>query len=202
MERHLVAFVRSPRLGTVKTRLAAGIGTAAAWRFYRWTASRVLRPLLTDRRWRSWLAVTPDAAAADGCLWPGANQIIRQGPGDLGDRMARVMADLPPGPVVIISVDTPDLTPAHVAQAFRALGEYDTVFGPSADGGYWLVGLRRRPRVLEIFAGVRWSTEHAFDDTISNLPAEATTAMLDELIDIDEVESLEQWRLAQTNFRN
>ncbi|PPR74876.1 MAG: hypothetical protein CFH05_00898 [Alphaproteobacteria bacterium MarineAlpha3_Bin4] len=202
MERHLVAFVRAPRLGTVKTRLAAGIGTGAAWIFYRRTASRVLRPLLTDRRWRSWLAVTPDAAATGRFPWPSASRIIRQGPGNLGDRMARVMAVLPPGPVVIIGVDAPDLAPAHVEQAFRALGECDTVFGPSADGGYWLVGLRRRPRILEIFAGVRWSTEHAFDDTIANLPAAATTAMLDELIDIDDVEALEHWRLAQINIRN
>ena len=202
MERHLVAFVRAPRLGTVKTRLAAGIGTGAAWSFYRRTPSRVLRPLLTDRRWRSWLAVTPDAAATGRFPWPSASRIIRQGPGNLGDRMARVMAVLPPGPVVIIGVDPPDLAPAHVEQAFRALGECDTVFGPSADGGYWLVGLRRRPRILEIFAGVRWSTEHAFDDTIANLPAAATTAMLDELIDIDDVEALENWRLAQINIRN
>ena len=202
MERHLVAFVRAPRLGTVKTRLAAGIGTGAAWSFYRRTTSRVLRPLLTDRRWRSWLAVTPDAAATGRFPWPSASRIIRQGPGNLGDRMARVMAVLPPGPVVIIGVDAPDLAPAHVEQAFRALGECDTVFGPSADGGYWLVGLRRRPRILEIFAGVRWSTEHAFDDTIANLPAAATTAMLDELIDIDDVEALEHWRLAQINIRN
>ena len=202
MERHLVAFVRAPRLGTVKTRLAASIGTGAAWSFYRRTASRVLRPLLTDRRWRSWLAVTPDAAATGRFPWPSASRIIRQGPGDLGDRMARVMAVLPPGPVVIIGVDAPDLAPAHVEQAFRALGECDTVFGPSADGGYWLVGLRRRPRILEIFASVRWSTEHAFDDTIANLPAAATTAMLDELIDIDDVEALEHWRLAQRNIRN
>ena len=202
MERHLVAFVRAPRLGTVKTRLAAGIGTCAAWSFYRRTASRVLRPLLTDRRWQSWLAVTPDAAATGRCPWPNASRVIRQGPGNLGDRMARVMTVLPPGPVVIIGVDAPDLAPAHVEQAFRALGECDTVFGPSADGGYWLVGLRRRPRILEIFAGVRWSTEHAFDDTIANLPAAAKTAMLDELIDIDDVEALEHWRLAQIKIRN
>jgi glycosyltransferase A (GT-A) superfamily protein (DUF2064 family) len=43
------------------------------------------------------------------------------------------------------------------------------VFGRAADGGYWLVGLRRTPRVLAPFTNVRWSGPHALADTLRNL---------------------------------
>jgi uncharacterized protein len=43
------------------------------------------------------------------------------------------------------------------------------VLGPAHDGGYWLIGLRRSPRVLAPFAGVRWSGPHALADTLANL---------------------------------
>ena len=194
LDRHLVAFAREPRLGRVKTRLAAGIGTVAAWTFYRRTAARVLRPLLTDRRWHGWLAVTPDQAAGSGSFasWPGWR--LAQGGGDLGQRMARMMVVMPPGPVVIVGTDAPDLHTGHVAEAFRLLGRHDAVFGPAADGGYWLVGLRRGPRALDIFDGVRWSTEHTLADTLANLPRNATAAMLEELLDIDDSADLARWQ--------
>ena len=56
---HLVVFVRAPRIGQVKTRLARDIGAVAAWGFYRRMLTRTIRPLTQDRRWLPWLAVTP-----------------------------------------------------------------------------------------------------------------------------------------------
>jgi hypothetical protein len=119
-----------------------------------------------------------------------------QGPGDLGARMARVMKTLPPGPVVIIGTDAPDIRPPHIAQAFHALGRHEAVFGPAADGGYWLVGLRRRPRCPEIFAGVQWSTSAALADTLANIP-KTSVAMLEILQDIDTGADLDCWRRRQ-----
>ena len=141
-ERHLVVFLRAPQLGRVKSRLAAGIGALAALRFYRDTSARLLRALARDGRWRLELWVTPDRAV--GGRWPVKAPRRGQGAGDLGRRMARVFATLPPGPAVIVGSDIPALTPAHIAAAFGALGRAEAVFGPATDGGYWLVGLRRR----------------------------------------------------------
>jgi glycosyltransferase A (GT-A) superfamily protein (DUF2064 family) len=92
-----------------------------------------------------------------------------QGGGDLGRRMQRIFDRAGPGPVVIVGTDVPQVTRADVAAAFRLLGRCDAVFGPADDGGYWLVGLRRRPRVLRPFGGVRWSSPHALADTLANL---------------------------------
>jgi glycosyltransferase A (GT-A) superfamily protein (DUF2064 family) len=129
--------------------------------------------------------VTPDREAAAlagraGAPW----RTLPQGPGDLGDRMARVLRRLPPGPVVIVGADIPDLTAAHVAQAFRRLGDHDWVIGPAEDGGYWLIGARRRPRLRLPFAGVRWGGPHALADTLAGL-AGARVARLEVLADVD-----------------
>lgn len=70
---------------------------------------------------------------------------------------------------MIVGTDIPGISGRHVAQAFRLLGRADAVLGPTPDGGYWLVGLRRSPRVRRPFAAVRWSSEHALADTVANL---------------------------------
>jgi rSAM/selenodomain-associated transferase 1 len=191
--RHLVVFLRAPRLGRVKTRLGAEIGALTALHFYRATVERVLRPLARDPRWRFHLAVTPDHRTRLPRGWPRA-PLIGQGRGDLGWRMARVFRSLPPGPALIVGSDVPDLAPHHVAAAFRALGGHDAVFGPAADGGYWLVGFRRGPRLPHgAFAGVRWSSAQALDDTLASLPRGLAVAFLPMLEDVDDAASYCRW---------
>ena len=201
MRNHLVIFVKTPRLGKIKTRLARDIGAVAAAAFYRRTLDDVLRRLARDPRWQCWLAVTPDRDARDARLWPAGCSRIPQGTGALGRRMARPMRSLSPGPVVIIGSDIPDITPGHIARAFRALGDHDAAFGPGADGGYWLVGLRRRPRAPDPFTAVRWSTEHALSDTLANLDGGTRVAMLEILEDIDDGQALVRWRAGRRERR-
>jgi glycosyltransferase A (GT-A) superfamily protein (DUF2064 family) len=103
--------------------------------------------------------------------------------------MQRVMDRLPPGPVVIIGTDIPGIRATHIREAFRMLGRHDAVFGPSPDGGYWLVGLKRMPRVPRAFAGVRWSSAHALADTLRNLGA-LRVGQAARLADVDEAADL------------
>ncbi|MFQ5983994.1 MAG: TIGR04282 family arsenosugar biosynthesis glycosyltransferase [Alphaproteobacteria bacterium] len=196
LKNHLVIFVRAPRLGAVKTRLAADVGGLKAWQFYRRTTAGIVRRLAADPRWTCWLAVTPDRFVRHGRSWPRRPRRFPQGGGDLGARMRRPARRLPPGPVVIIGSDVPDVTPEHVARAFALLGGNDAVFGPTPDGGYWLVGLRRRPHTPDAFRGVRWSGPHALKDTRANLGPRHRVVLLDELPDIDEGRDLARWRAA------
>lgn len=189
LQNHLVIFAKAPRLGRVKSRLARHIGVVGAWRFYRGMLAGLTRRMGRDERWRSWLAVSPDRTVFDSGLWrraaPGAAAFISQGDGDLGDRMARVMALLPPGPVVLIGSDIPGIRPAMIVRAFRLLGRHDAVFGPAPDGGFWLVGLKRRPCFRDPFRGVRWSTDQALADTRANLKG-LSIALIDEMEDVDD----------------
>ena len=116
-----------------------------------------------------------------------------QGDGDLGLRMQRLFNRLPPGPVIVIGSDIPAIRPAHIAGAFRLLGQADAVFGPAPDGGYWLVGLKRTPRVLAPFARVRWSGPHALADTRTNLKGKRV-ALTANLNDVDRADDLRRER--------
>jgi glycosyltransferase A (GT-A) superfamily protein (DUF2064 family) len=107
--------------------------------------------------------------------------------------MKRVAECLTPGPVVIVGTDIPRLRAHHVARAFAALGNCDAVLGPAMDGGYWMIGLRRRPRFIAPFRAVRWSSEHALDDTLANLRGHIV-AVLDQLEDVDDAVSLARLR--------
>ena len=191
--RHLVIMVRAPRLGTGKRRLARDLGALAAWRFQRRMLGQVLRRLARDPRWTTWLAVTPDRAARNSGHWAGhwsaPVRNIPQGAGGLGPRMARLLRARPPGPVVVVGSDIPDLHAGHIARAFRALGRHDWVFGPAADGGYWLVGARRRRALWRTFDAVRWSGPHALADSLANLEG-ARVALLEQLHDVDTGEDL------------
>ena len=199
MANHLVISARAPRIGAVKTRLAREHGDLAALQFYRRTCVALFQRLAPDPRWRAWIAVTPDEAASQPGLWPNAYTALAQGPGDLGRRLAHILASLPPGPVVIAGSDIPDITRGHVARAFRKLGDADFVFGPAEDGGYWLIGSRRRAMpslgaARALFTGVRWSSEHALADTLANIPRGRRVAMLEPLQDIDTAADLAAWK--------
>ena len=94
------------------------------------------------------------------------------------------------GPIIIVGTDIPGIRAGHIADAFRLLRRHDAVFGPAGDGGYWLVGLRRCPNVLDIFRGVRWSGPHALGDTVANLDGRsvgyaATLRDVDDGVDYD-----------------
>ena len=194
----LVIFVKEPRPGRVKTRLAREIGAIdAAW-WFRHRAVQLIARVARDRRWRTVLAVTPDAEGRRSRVWPTLPR-APQGPGDLGRRMVRFLRAEPgtrlsrsplPGPVAVIGTDVPGLRPSHLAQAFRLLRRHDAVLGPATDGGYWLIGLRNRRAVPpDLLDGVRWSTEHALADTLARL-RDIDVGLAATLRDVDTAEDL------------
>ncbi|MBL6932479.1 MAG: TIGR04282 family arsenosugar biosynthesis glycosyltransferase [Rhodospirillales bacterium] len=193
--RHLVVFAKEPLLGQVKTRLGRDIGTVAATRFYRRILSDVTRRLGQEERWRCWLSLSPDSAINRHPFWPSSFQPVKQGGGDIGQRMDRAMRQMPSGPVVIIGTDVPAIRPDHIENAFKALGHHDAVFGPAADGGYWLVGARRSPRTPDLFSNVRWSSEHTLADTLNTLQKnDVKVALLETLDDVDEGAAYRRWQ--------
>jgi rSAM/selenodomain-associated transferase 1 len=179
----LIIMAKAPVAGRVKTRLAGEAGLATALRFARHRVAALVQRVGRDARWSTSLAVLPDRAALNGA-WPRGVPLLPQGGGDLGQRMPRLLDRAPPGPVVIVGTDIPDIARGHIAAAFALLGQNDTVLGPAEDGGYWLIGLRRRPRVLRAFAGVRWSSPYALGDTLTNL-FRHSVALLPTLRDVD-----------------
>ena len=165
----LVIMAKSPVLGLAKRRLGREIGATPAIRFYRTCLGHTVLRLASDPRWQTLLAVTPDKDVAQH-FWrsPGTSR-VPQSDGDLGKRMQRLFNRLPPGPTIIVGSDIPSLSALRVAEAFGLLGRADAVLGPAPDGGYWLIGLKRVPKILAPFTSVRWSGPHTLADTVANL---------------------------------
>jgi glycosyltransferase A (GT-A) superfamily protein (DUF2064 family) len=101
-----------------------------------------------------------DGAAGD---WlPDGFRVLGQRGSGLDERIAAAFADayaVAPLPMVLIGTDTPQVTVDMLGDAIASLesGEADAVFGPSTDGGFWLLGLRRPDRSL--LAGVPMSDQ-------------------------------------------
>ena len=183
----LILFARAPRIGQGKRRLAADIGDVAAWAFYRHLLDGTVRRLSADPRWRTeiWLAGRDDFYCAHG-----SNVLIEHQQGaDLGARMGHALCAKGPGPAVLIGSDIPGIARADIASAFGRLHTHEAVFGPSVDGGYWLVGMggprfRRERLATSAFGDVRWSSEHALADTLRGLTG-ARIAFISEKNDVD-----------------
>ena len=143
-------MAKVPVAGRVKTRLAREIGVAHGHALCpachgRPAGARRVRCALERRS-----CGRRPTSAHSRRIWPRAIARVPQGRGDLGQRMQRIMDRTAAGPVVIIGTDVPASRPAISRRLFAQLGRHDAVFGPATDGGYWLVGLRRRPRVLQL----------------------------------------------------
>lgn len=192
--KHVVIFARRPQLGRVKTRLAADIGPVETLRFYRATLNALARRLKAGGGWATWIGITPDDTLGKQRFYPDGVWRLPQGTGDLGTRMANCLMRFGPEPALIVGSDIPDIDRRHVSAAFDALKTNELVFGPSDDGGYWLVGAAQGARVGRLFDNVRWSTEHALADTLANVRPGVRVAMLEPLADIDDGAAYRKWR--------
>ena len=109
--------------------------------------------------------VTRRVLALDGAPgdWlPDGFRVFGQRGSGLDERIAAAFADayaVAPLPMVLIGTDTPQVTVDMLGDAVASLesGEADAVFGPSTDGGFWMLGLRRPDRSL--LAGVPMSDQ-------------------------------------------
>ncbi|MGY8984471.1 MAG: TIGR04282 family arsenosugar biosynthesis glycosyltransferase [Sphingomonadales bacterium] len=183
----LVIFVKEPRFGKVKTRLAKDIGKFKAWVFYRRTLKALINRIGCGN-WKTVICVSPDNYI--GNFFDERYKIIDQGGGDLGSRMQRVFDEVGSGPLVLVGGDIPSIKTYHINRAFDGLKKSDVIFGPATDGGYWLVGMRRRGARVSPFKGVRWSTKYALSDTVKNIHLRTNVDFIDLLSDIDSAKDL------------
>jgi uncharacterized protein len=189
----LLLFVRAPRSGEVKRRLAAGVGEARALAVYQRlagiaaAAARAAAPALDVR-----LLFTPDDAEAEMRAWLGEGDWHAQGWGDLGERLERAFASAFAegyGPVLAVGSDLPELDAGDLSAALDALAGAEAVVGPAEDGGYWLIGLRGE-RSLP-FRGIDWSTPAVLPQTLARLRADGVEpALLRTQRDVDTVDDL------------
>lgn len=160
--RRLCVFAKRPEPGRVKTRLSPELKPAdAAWLYLAFLndVTRELQGGPYQLRF-AW-------ALAEEAPLPSYGGVVseRQAAGDLGERLyqafAAGLAAVPS--MVVVGSDQPELRRKTVVAAFERLeGGSPVVLGPSADGGYYLIGLTRAGLDRRLFADIPWSTEKVF----------------------------------------
>ena len=94
-------------------------------------------------------------------------ELIDQGDGSLGRRMARSLERFSSNGALLIGTDTPSLPAALLATSVGLLRRNRVVIAPSLDGGYYAIGVRGA--MPPIFTGIRWGTRNVFESTIKRL---------------------------------
>ena len=183
---HLIVFLKAPRPGTVKTRIAQTAGAERACGIYQELVETVLRKLNPLKEVE--LCFAPDDASSEIQRWLRSDWTARaQGEGDLGARLTRAFASAFANGaerVVIIGSDCPEVKTADIRTAWKELQTHDLVVGPAVDGGYWLIGLRT-PQA-DLFRDINWSSDQVLAQTLAQARKQALRIqVLRILTDID-----------------
>lgn len=170
----VIVMLKAPRAGLVKTRLVPPLSAEASASLAACLAQDVVRGA-AQAAGETIIAYAPaDGRAALGELLPGRHLWLEQRGRDLGERLASAAARAFAhgfGPLIFIGADSPTLPHAFIDTAIGALvrAESDIALGPTDDGGYYLVGLRRDAPGL--FKEIEWSTARAYAQTLGNARA-------------------------------
>ena len=197
----LVLFTRYPDPGRAKTRLIPVLGSEGAAAFQR---------RLTERAAATAIAAGTRRGLELEIRYEGGNPALMQrwlegpfafrpqGIGDLGWRMqTSFAAAFAEGAerAVLIGSDIPGLHANIILQAFDDLAQHDLVFGPAADGGYYLIGMtaasfRRGTPYLETDVG--WGSSQVLTRTLEMAhAARLTCRLLETLADVDRPHDLQ-----------
>jgi glycosyltransferase A (GT-A) superfamily protein (DUF2064 family) len=138
-------FLKAPRLGKVKTRLAAEIGDRQALRLYRLIAARTLAAV-RESGLDATIWYAPAGAGPELRYWLGEEWALRpQASGELGARLAASTQAVQTGRGwIAVGGDCPALNAAHIHEASVALERGEIVIGPTQEGGYYLWADERR----------------------------------------------------------
>jgi rSAM/selenodomain-associated transferase 1 len=168
----LVIFAKAPVAGQVKTRLCPPFSPQQA--------AELARCFLLDSVERAcqlpevavYLACTPtDSEPFFRSLLPFPVSYLPQRGHSLGERELNIFVDLfqrGATRIILIGSDIPTLPLPYLRMAFSLLADdpqCDAVFGPSRDGGYYLVGMRKVHK--ELFENITWSTATVMDETLA-----------------------------------
>ncbi|MDC0664232.1 TIGR04282 family arsenosugar biosynthesis glycosyltransferase [Marinobacter sp. SS21] len=194
----LIQFSKWPEQGRVKTRLAPLLGDNGALQAHIKLSRLVLSRLLATGLplhfyWDRALASPPPESTSllSDLTRAGVEQRFQRGR-DLGARMeAALQAGLAEySRVLIVGSDCPSVDADYVHAAQDALLDSDLVLGPSEDGGYVLIGVRRL--VPGMLAGIEWGTGEVLTQTRSRaVDCGVSCRLLDTRWDVDEPED---WR--------
>jgi len=194
----LILFAKVPRSGKVKTRFLPDLSPEQASQIYRAFILDTLNSTASLKGVKRILACDPNRQDPffKGLAERFGLTLIDQIGKDLGERMRNALVEahrLGFDQAVVIGMDLPTLPVDYIQGAFRELKKHSQgpsiVLGPSADGGYYLIGCSRQ--VPAIFDGIAWGTERVLTQTLARIADNhLNAALLPFWYDVDTLQDL------------
>ena len=174
----LLVIAKEPVPGRVKTRLAADVGAQAAADLAAVCLAQTLDAVVAAPASRRVLVLD----GSPGPWVPAGVEVVAQGGGGLGDRLAAAFAGVD-GPAFLVGMDTPQITPALLSVDLRPGG---AVLGLADDGGFWGIGMHDPDPT--VFDGVPMSTTRTGAAQLDRLTqAGLSVTALQRLTDVDTI---------------
>lgn len=195
----ILFFIKAPKPGSVKSRLAQAIGQEHATQLYKNFVLDLLS-LLQTLVYKTLIFYTPTDAENSIQTWLGKDFCYYPQVGeDLGERLENAFNkafELGYQKVIVIGSDSPDLTSNILQTAFLALEDHDGVIGPTHDGGYYTIGFSKSGFFSDVFKDIIWSTDTVFETTLSILRQhQKTIYQLPCWYDVDTIDDLQDFYL-------
>ncbi len=192
----VITFCKYPTETKVKTRIAETLGNKFAASIYKIFAEHTFRELLKTETVVPYLFFTEKNDKEKIEKWSGNKFILELQEGnDLGNRMYNAFKKVinkGSKKTIVIGTDIPDMSSNIIRNAMYALDNSDVVIGPSNDGGYYLLGMKKLYKNL--FSGIEWSSESVLSLTLKKINTlNLSYTMLPELIDVDTEDDLKIW---------
>jgi rSAM/selenodomain-associated transferase 1 len=164
----LIIMAKEPKIGSTKTRLCPPLTFEEAAKLYEAMLLDTIEMASGFKDIDLAIAVTPPQAtpyfervAPDTILVPVDCK-------DIGQCLRKVLNHLLKmgyTKAIALNSDGPSLPPVFIEQAITRLDDHDLVFGPSEDGGYYLVGIKEI--FNQIFTGIEWSTSQVLSQSLA-----------------------------------
>lgn len=167
----IIIIAKEPRVGKTKTRLTPPLSPTEATIFYEALLRDTISLVSGIEGVDTAIAYSPpDSTDYFMQISPSGTILLPVECVDIGGCLSKALGDLLERGylrVLALNADSPTLPQRILEEAIKQLDKNDIVFGPTLDGGYYLVGLKEL--YGKIFSDIKWSTSTVLSETLSKV---------------------------------
>ena len=188
MKNLLMVFAKSPIKGEVKTRLGNEIGFEKSHWAYLQLLKKTAENISNNNQDIIVFQSKPNKKIKS--IFVNAKKFLVQNGSDLGDKMLSAFQwafNEKYKNVILIGTDLWNISESMLIRARNVLENKDFVIGPTYDGGYYLIGMKKIKK--KIFQNIPWSTNRVLEETLKKIKNDSVYFLgiendIDDVIDL------------------